>query len=470
MTSEGEVNTEATKNTEQVNNPPTKRVIDIGALSEDELLGKIRGYINCMCSFAQANRNVHRELKETLANSSIIIAQYVKVVNHGRAKEAAAKATCDSAANQQKATSVVNSSSRGTQTEQRPPGLLPTTKKHPKTKVTEALPGSHITKVASSRSALEDSVPLPDHSRFQIPAAIERLHQMVKTQGEVIAKLVEKMDKLPEKPQQQRQRKSSPRQEEQLEQHQQQPQTDTSRKTKKRERSEPTSQTNTGSTQDPPHSEDNVKWETVKNKSMQKKKKKERKRLKPRTRTDVFIVKAGIMKSSEMLKKIKNGEEVQSLGDSISAVSKTRSVHLRVVLNRKTTDTEELLKAITRAIGDKTICNKLTDSTRIEIRNVDEEATDEEIVQAILKSTELLTSATILHTRKVGRGTKIVTVSVPTSTAHTLASTRLRVGYVNCRVRRKIEVKKCFKCQGYGNTRDQCTYTDPEQPLLEMWN
>jgi len=125
--------------------------------------------------------------------------------------------------------------------------------------------------------------------------------------------------------------------------------------------------------------EPDAKWETVKNKSMQKKKM-ERKRLEPRTRPDVFIVKAGDMNYSEMFKKIKNGKEVQSLGDSISAVSETRSGHLRVVLNRKTTDTEELSKAITRAIGDETICTKLTDCTRMEIRDVDEEATEEEIV------------------------------------------------------------------------------------------
>jgi len=120
-----------------------------------------------------------------------------------------------------------------------------------------------------------------------------------------------------------------------------------------------------------------------------------------------------------------------------------------VVLNRKATDTEELSNAITRAIGDETTCTKLTDSTRIEIRDVDEEATEDEIVQAISKATELPTSVTVLHTRKVGRGTKTVTVSVPTPTAYTLASTRLRVGYVNCRVRPKIEVKKCFKCHVY---------------------
>lgn len=86
------------------------------------------------------------------------------------------------------------------------------------------------------------------------------------------------------------------------------------------------------------------------------------------------------MKYSEMLKKIKNGKEVQSLGDGISVVSETRSCHLRVVLIRKATDTEELSNAISRTIGEGTTCTKLTDTTRIEIRDVDEEATEEEIV------------------------------------------------------------------------------------------
>ncbi|KAL4082647.1 hypothetical protein QTP88_029708 [Uroleucon formosanum] len=56
-----------------------RKIIDIGVLSEDELLCKLQGYINSMCLFAQNNRNVHKELKETLANSNRIMTQYVKV-------------------------------------------------------------------------------------------------------------------------------------------------------------------------------------------------------------------------------------------------------------------------------------------------------------------------------------------------------------------------------------------------------
>jgi hypothetical protein len=63
------------------NRAAQRNVVDIGALSKDELLEKLRGYINSMCAFAQANKNVYKELKETLLNSNRVMAQYVKAVN-----------------------------------------------------------------------------------------------------------------------------------------------------------------------------------------------------------------------------------------------------------------------------------------------------------------------------------------------------------------------------------------------------
>lgn len=50
----------------------------------------------------------------------------------------------------------------------------------------------------------------------------------------------------------------------------------------------------------------------------------------------------------------------------------------------------------------------------------------------------------ILKQRRVKRGTQIVTISVPTSAVNKLVNTRLIIGYVNGRVRQRIEVKKCY--------------------------
>jgi len=56
----------------------TRKVIDIGALSGGELLDKLQGYINSMCAFALGTRNVHKELKDTLANLRTVMLQYTR--------------------------------------------------------------------------------------------------------------------------------------------------------------------------------------------------------------------------------------------------------------------------------------------------------------------------------------------------------------------------------------------------------
>lgn len=96
-------------------------------------------------------------------------------------------------------------------------------------------------------------------------------------------------------------------------------------------------QTDPGSTQDPPHSEDNVNWETVKNKRMNKR----RKDL-TRSRPDAIIIKAGNMSYADMLKRIKTSSEIKEVGETINGITKTKDGHLRIVLSRETKEIENL--------------------------------------------------------------------------------------------------------------------------------
>jgi hypothetical protein len=57
----------------------TKRTIDVSALNEEELLSMINGYINSMTNFANKTRNVHKELKDTIANTGIVLKRYTKL-------------------------------------------------------------------------------------------------------------------------------------------------------------------------------------------------------------------------------------------------------------------------------------------------------------------------------------------------------------------------------------------------------
>jgi len=159
---------------------------------------------------------------------------------------------------------------------------------------------------------------------------------------------------------------------------------------------------------------------------------------------------------AEMLKKIKSSDHMKEIDESISKFTKTKDGSLRMVLSRGTLETEHLKSAITSTIGNKVNCTRLSDTSTIEIRDADEEATDDEIIKAIEKHTKSKGNIKIVNKRKMERGTQIITASIPTSIANTIINTQLRIGFVNCRTKLKIEVKKCYRCQGYGHTRKDC--------------
>lgn len=59
------------------------RIIDIGTLGEAKLLSMIQHYVTGMNTFEANTRNVHKELKETLAKTCMLLKQYTRVKNQG---------------------------------------------------------------------------------------------------------------------------------------------------------------------------------------------------------------------------------------------------------------------------------------------------------------------------------------------------------------------------------------------------
>ncbi|VVC30756.1 Hypothetical protein CINCED_3A019671 [Cinara cedri] len=131
----------------------------------------------------------------------------------------------------------------------------------------------------------------------------------------------------------------------------------------------------------------------------------------------------------------------------------------RELQKRNAENPEGLTKAIAYAVGNST-CRKLTDNSLLEIRDVDKEASDQKILQAISDKADPLVNAPTLRKKNNGRGTQTVLISVPTSLAATLITIKLRIGYVNCRVHCSTQVMKCFKYQDFGHRRFNCKCPD----------
>jgi len=386
-------------------NPP--RTINIGNLKEEELLVMIQGYIISMSEFAERTRNVHKELKDTLKHTGMVMKQYVKVKSTGRNTIA---------------TTNIN---------------------------TQMKDASSQADIVTKNMKWSNDTSKPDEAVHQEPeflGAMTELKEMIKTQNAVIAELAEKVTAIGETQKEQQLQKQQPWQQVQRQRqqqyHQQRPEQQQPNRSDQQQQEQEQEQQS-----QPP---DGQGFKEVKSR---------RKNRNPRTRPDVIIVKNKVTSYSDMLKRIKAGTGVQALSKSIHAVTAMKEGHLRIVIDRQTTDTKNLTEAISSVIGEDTICTRLTDSVKLEIMDVDDEASSEEITQAITSATGTQTDTKILSIKKTGRGTQIVTVVIPAAAANALTP-RLRIGYVNCRVRRPIEVKKCHRCQGYGHTRNNCDAPD----------
>jgi len=162
-----------------------------------------------------------------------------------------------------------------------------------------------------------------------------------------------------------------------------------------------------------------------------------------------------------MLKTVKADREIQAVSADFTGISMTRVGHLRVVLNKGTQDRETISRTLQNAIGNNAKSITFKDLTKVQISDVDEEATDDEVLAAIAEKIGNINSVKIASKRKVGRGVQLVYVSIPSAVAHKVTP-RLRIGYTNCRTKQITEVKKCFKCQAFGPIRSSCTGTEVE--------
>ena len=106
-------------------------------------------------------------------------------------------------------------------------------------------------------------------------------------------------------------------------------------------------------------------------------------------------------------------------------------------------------KALDQAVGEKTKIKSLVSKRFLEVRDLDETVTREEIVATlcIALGTPDLEDQCRLYKRFSNVQSAVVRLTEADARS-LLGLGRLRVGWVNCRIREHVEVARCFRCQG----------------------
>ncbi|XP_039968625.1 uncharacterized protein LOC120780409 [Bactrocera tryoni] len=203
-------------------------------------------------------------------------------------------------------------------------------------------------------------------------------------------------------------------------------------------------------------------WITIPSKA-QKNKNKKKENAVPRLRPEAIVIaKTGDMSYADMLRAVKQNENLQVLGENVSRIKKTAKGEILLELKKaQTGSTKEYREEIVKILGDQAQIRSLTQEITVEVRDLDDITTKEDIAQAIRSEFEelrLFSVECIKSIRHAYAGTQKAIISLHAQEAkHLLAAQKIKIGWSICRIREKAQLKKCFRCFEYGHVAKACS-------------
>lgn len=181
---------------------------------------------------------------------------------------------------------------------------------------------------------------------------------------------------------------------------------------------------------------------------------------------------------ASILKRMKEAVNPKDSGAEVETIRRTKKDELLVVL-RKGDKSEQLIQKLKEAVGNQaevvsatgrpqrtaaTDANAKANSppdVKLEVKDLDETITAEEVRKAIQeKIGEELSDEENPKLLKGFGGLQTAIFRLSREKARKLnlqQGERIKIGWVNCRIRERVEVKRCFKCQGYGHLARTCS-------------
>nr|XP_041633463.1 uncharacterized protein LOC121503263 [Drosophila kikkawai] len=120
--------------------------------------------------------------------------------------------------------------------------------------------------------------------------------------------------------------------------------------------------------------------------------------------------------------------------------------------------TRQLQAALKTAISGKAEVTVVQETVQVEIRDLDDLTSGEEVTMALFagENCDIQSDAAPRMWKAFG-GTQIATVSLrPEHARRLLEKDKIRIGWVVCSIREKLEPRRCYKCMGFGQTSVGC--------------
>ncbi|XP_070075758.1 uncharacterized protein [Drosophila takahashii] len=204
-------------------------------------------------------------------------------------------------------------------------------------------------------------------------------------------------------------------------------------------------------------------WNKVRTRTSDQKapKKKNDKPIK-RARPDALIIKGTEGHFySEILNLVTRREDnkLEDVRKNVRRIKRTAKGDLLLELDGASRDdTQSIKESIGNVLGDRACVRTVVEEAHVEIRDLDELTTKEEVAAAVHALTGHQVDASIVKAlRPAYAGSRMAVLAlVPLIAAKLLSEGRVKVGWSNCRVRERAYERRCYKCLEFGHIAFRC--------------
>ena len=198
-------------------------------------------------------------------------------------------------------------------------------------------------------------------------------------------------------------------------------------------------------------------WKKVKKKKV---KNRPRRQLDRPHRPDALLVKCKDAASyAQVVKTVHTDDSLQQYRESVIGLRRTAPGEVLLRMQKHCDEnTYKLLVAVKAKIGEFAEVKAMSDKVALEIRDIPEWCSRTDVLEAVFAKidSDIPADATP-KLRAAYRGTQTASIVLPKPLADQLLSVqKLRIGWAVCRIRLRIEPRRCFKCLDFGHIAARC--------------
>ncbi|XP_046687469.1 uncharacterized protein LOC124373122 [Homalodisca vitripennis] len=191
-----------------------------------------------------------------------------------------------------------------------------------------------------------------------------------------------------------------------------------------------------------------------------------RKTKRRRQRTKAVLVQPAEGRTyADLLKEIKAKVNPTETGVDIKSIKQTRQGGVLLEMSPKSEDSAAFAAAIKTATENIGTVKTLTPLTTIEILDLDGVSTENDVREALKRDSTINMEIKRINLTKVtARGQRAAFCEIDEASAiKALDKARIKIGWVNCRIRPVVKVIRCFRCLGFGHQANKCAGPDRSQ-------